>query len=115
MKGHNSMTLCEAQVQIIVQEWIDRNMTTKPLVTAVRGGNGSGARTFEVMLSDEERTLPADDGPPRVGDLVGWIGHPLVARVSKVEAGRVWGRWSPGSDEDTYLALKDVRIIERTK
>lgn len=53
MKGNNSLILCPAEMQIVVQEWIDRNIKTKPRVTNVRT-NGTGS--FEVVLSDGEQS-----------------------------------------------------------
>lgn len=56
MKGNNSLVLCPAEMQIIVQEWIDRNIKTKPRVTNVRT-TGNGA--FEVTLNSDAREATA--------------------------------------------------------
>ena len=58
MKGNNYMTLCEAQMQVIVQEWVDRNIKDKPLVTSVNYG-GNSEHSFRVIFSD----APRDDVP----------------------------------------------------
>ena len=50
MKGNNTLTLCPLQMQIIVQEWIDRNLVTKPMVTSVTGERDG----FEVHLSEPQ-------------------------------------------------------------
>lgn len=52
MKGHNCLQLCELQMQVIVQEWIDRNFATRPKVRSVSPDREGG---FTVRLSDEER------------------------------------------------------------
>ena len=53
MIGNNSLTVCPALMIQIVQEWIDRNVASKPKVTQVAAeGRHDG---FTVHLSETEQ------------------------------------------------------------
>ena len=52
MIGDNRLTLCEAQMQVIVQEWLDRNMpNSAPLVVGFNYNFNSVTTVFEVKLA----------------------------------------------------------------
>ena len=74
MRGNNVLSLCEAQMITIVQEWIDRNIATKPKVTCVtRSSSGGASRDmFEVSLTDPP-VRPGTAGPG-ISDMTGSTG-----------------------------------------
>lgn len=49
MKGNNTMTVCPALMNEIVQEWIDRNVVSKPEVKSVVHTNDG----FKIGLSEK--------------------------------------------------------------
>ena len=59
MKGTNCLHLCPATMIDIVQEWVDRNIATKPEVTSVvsRSPSSMSDSTFVVTLADTPRKI----------------------------------------------------------
>lgn len=53
MVGNNTLIVCEALLQSIVQEWIDRNFVTKPKVIGIRTHDQT-SRTFEIKITDKD-------------------------------------------------------------
>lgn len=53
MQGSNELRLNKATMTQIIQEWIDREIKSKPTVTAV--SYHAGENTFIVTTSDAER------------------------------------------------------------
>lgn len=59
MKGNNTLTVnTELMVQIL-QEWIDRNIVTKPKVTGV----AAVSKDFLISLKENENAVPAAPEP----------------------------------------------------
>ena len=62
MVGNNSLVLCEAQMQIIVQEWLDR-VTMPSVHSLVKSVTfNSSQHQFEVLLQEPPKDVAAPTG-----------------------------------------------------
>lgn len=60
MQGMNKLVLCGTQMIQITQEWIDRNLATKPKVVSVSyKSQGAHDHSFEVRLGERASAEPS--------------------------------------------------------
>ena len=54
MKGNNKLNVCQAAMIDMVQEWVDKNIASKPEVLSVKKNIHNRGQTdqFDIILSD---------------------------------------------------------------
>ena len=54
MKGNNKLNVCQAAMIDMVQEWVDKNIASKPEVLSVKKNTDNRGQTdqFDIILSD---------------------------------------------------------------
>ncbi len=64
MTGNNTLTVCEAQMIKIVQQWVDGEYKSKPKVSGVKPSKEHQSHNFDIKLLDslaEQDEIPAKD------------------------------------------------------
>jgi hypothetical protein len=62
MKGYNELRICQDQMVVIVQEWVDRNLVTKPIVVKVTLDRERPSSLVDSFVLDLHAKEPAEKG-----------------------------------------------------